>query len=239
MFYALTEKEAYFAEKVSIFIALGPVTTLAHCRSTLLNIIANNDELLIDFCEAFGIYEFFPANWIDSALFGLVCGLLPPICEFGVQIFADEDTSLDDSTRLNVYMGHFPSGTSLKCLDHYAQSIQTDAFRRYDYGGSDNMIIYGQENAPDIDLTKLKGDVPIAMFVGQKDELATTIDNEWAYSQMTDAVIFYNEYNLGHLSFMVAKDMSYFTVDALYLLKTYSPKIHISPNNSGDYQKFA
>jgi hypothetical protein len=59
------------------------------------------------------------------------------------------------------------------------------------------------------------------MFVGQADELADAIDNEWAYSQMSKAVFFYHEYNLGHLSFMVAKDMSYFTVDAMAIINRY------------------
>jgi len=47
---------------------------------------------------------------------------------------------------------------------------------------------------------------------------------------MEDAVIFYKEYPMGHLTFMVGNDMSYFSEDALSLLQTYSPKIHISPN---------
>lgn len=61
------------------------------------------------------------------------------------------------------------------------------------------------------------------MFVGQADELADTTDNEWAHSQMERAVVYYHEYNLGHLSFLVGKDMSFFTVDAMYLLNKYQP----------------
>jgi len=41
---------------------------------------------------------------------------------------------------------------------------------------------------------------------------------------MTKAVIFYHEYNLSHLSFMVAKDMSFFTVDAMYLINQHHSK---------------
>ena len=143
MFYALVENEEYYKDKVSIFIALGPVVRLSYCRSELLTIVANNDALLKDFCEAFGIYEFFPASWLDSTLFKLICGVLPPICELGVKLICDEDVSLDDSDRLNVYMSHFPSGTSLKCLDHFGQLTLTDNFYKYDYGTSDNQIVYG------------------------------------------------------------------------------------------------
>ncbi len=48
------------------------------------------------------------------------------------------------------------------------------------------------------------------MFVGSKDELADAKDNEWAKTQLTKSLVFYQEYPLGHLTFMVAKDMSYF-----------------------------
>ena len=56
------------------------------------------------------------------------------------------------------------------------------------------------------------------MLVGKSDELATDIDNEWAEGVMKNAVKFYKEYPLGHLSFMVAKDMSYLTNDVMSLL---------------------
>jgi hypothetical protein len=59
------------------------------------------------------------------------------------------------------------------------------------------------------------------MFVGTHDGLADPLDNEWAHSQIGNAVVFYHEYNLSHLSFMVAKDMSFFTVDAMYLINKY------------------
>lgn len=40
---------------------------------------------------------------------------------------------------------------------------------------------------------------------------------------MTNDVVFYKEYSLGHLSFMVANDMTYFTQDVMSLFKTYHP----------------
>jgi hypothetical protein len=61
------------------------------------------------------------------------------------------------------------------------------------------------------------------MFVGQDDELADQTDNEWAHQALGPAVIFYHEYALGHLSFMVAKEMSWFTVDAMTILSHYHP----------------
>lgn len=60
------------------------------------------------------------------------------------------------------------------------------------------------------------------MFVGTSDELADPIDNELSDTEIP-SIIFYKEYNLGHLSFMIARDMSFFTVDVMNLLYTYHP----------------
>ena len=90
-----------------------------------------------------------------------------------------------------------------------------------DYGSSDNKKIYGQSTPPLIDLQKISK-VPIAMFVGNTDQLATVDDNRWAKTQLA-TLKFYKEYSLGHLSFMIGKDMSYFTVDVMNILKQYHP----------------
>lgn len=62
------------------------------------------------------------------------------------------------------------------------------------------------------------------MFVGTKDKMATLLDNRGAYKQMGEGIVkYYKEYPLGHLAFLTAKDMSYFTIDALAVLQQYHP----------------
>ena len=100
MFYALATNEAYLREKVSIFIALGPVMKLTHCKSSLIKFVAHNEWLLVDTCDLLGIYEFFPANWLDTGAMRLLCGTIPALCEFGDYLIADEDITLDDEGRL-------------------------------------------------------------------------------------------------------------------------------------------
>jgi len=70
---------------------------------------------------------------------------------------------------------------------------------------------------PAIDLKKIR-DVPIALISGTKDHLSTVEDTRWALSQMINHVVFYKEYNLGHLSYFIAKDMSYFSTDVMAIL---------------------
>ena len=60
--------------------------------------------------------------------------------------------------------------------------------------------------------------VPIGLFVGSEDELADATDNEWLKDQLK-TLIHYKEYTLGHLSFLVANDMSYFMNDAVGIIQ--------------------
>ena len=221
MFYALAENEAYFVDKVSIFVALGPVTKLTHCKSGLINVVADFSDVIEPICQDLGIYEFFPADWLTKGLFRTICGYIPDLCKLGIFLIADEDTDLDKDERTQDYLGHFPSGTSLRCLLHYAQIMNNDKFRRFDYDYDTNKKIYGQHTPPEIPLNKISK-VPIALFVGSRDELATSEDNAWNYEQMQKAVVYYKEWTLGHMAFMVAKDMSYF-YEVGKLLNKYHP----------------
>ncbi len=69
----------------------------------------------------------------------LICGVIPAICDFGINIGADEDMSLNDLDRVQVYMGHYPSGTSVKSLAHYGQIIASGEMKRFDYGETKNL----------------------------------------------------------------------------------------------------
>lgn len=82
----------------------------------------------------------------------------------------------------------------------------------------------GQHRNTDlIPIDQINTQVPIAMFVGKDDTLATPTDAEWTRDQIGDAVIHYSLIEGGHLSFMVGKDMSYFTTDVMNLLAEYNP----------------
>jgi len=152
MFYALATNEIYLKNRVNLFVALGPVTKLTHCKSALIQLFATFKVLLVDTCDLLGIYEFFPANWLTTGAMKLLCGTIPALCELGDYLIADEDITLDDESRLQVYMGHFPSGTSLRSLDHYGDILNHDRFEMYNFGKSGNKAHYNSETNPDINL---------------------------------------------------------------------------------------
>ena len=73
-------------------------------------------------------------------------------------------------------------------------------------------------HSKEIPLSEIK-EVPIAIFGGKDDEIADSFDTMWTKEQIGDAVVHYQIINGGHISFLVGKDMSYFSEDVMSLLE--------------------
>lgn len=143
------------------------------------------------------------------------------------------DPSTDYMGRSDVYASNLPSGASVKDFIHYGQLVHTNepVFKRYDYGSDElNMLYYNQTTVPDYDLSLL--DFPIAMFGGKNDILADLGDVEWLHGQLSKTVVFYHQYNMGHSTFAIGKDMSFFEVDAMSVLNHYNNKCSPETANS-------
>jgi len=129
--------------------------------------------------QTFGVYELFPAGFATSAMARIFCGTIPAICELGISFISDSDPSVDSEARFAVFAGHFPSGTSLRCLAHYGQLVNNGGFSRYDFEDEDeNKEHYGQPTAPIIDVASIKN-IPIAFYSGSLDELGDPKDTKW------------------------------------------------------------
>ena len=55
------------------------------------------------------------------------------------------------------------------------------------------------------------------------DEIVNTTDLRLAASKMKESVVYYQEYPLGHGSFQMAKNMSFFTHDVMEYILKYHP----------------
>ena len=53
------------------------------------------------------------------------------------------------------------------------------------------------------------------LLSGDKDGLADPTDVAWLSEQLGDNVVFERQYSLYHPTFVMAKDMSFFSVDAV------------------------
>jgi len=79
------------------------------------------------------------------------------------------------------------------------------------------MKIYGQGKPPAYPLENIV-DFPVALFGGSLDVLGHPTDVDWLNQKLGETVVFYKTYYLGHMSFAIAKEMTWFAEDAVNLL---------------------
>ena len=217
-FYSMAKDNAWLAKRVKVFAALGPVVRIDHCTSELLQIGSLRPQIL-DLPKKIGVNELFPANWVVTGTMTVLCGTLPQICNLGMKLISDDMPSLNNQKSTKLYFRRFPSGSSVKTLAHYAQEIHNHFFEEFDYGEEQNLRQYGQSWPPILDLT-ITNDIPVGLFVGDGDKLATVKDNHWLKGQLHNNLKFYKEYHMGHLSFMIGQDSSY-VQDLITFLDNY------------------
>ena len=230
MFVALSMNYQYFAERINLFIAEAPVAKTFNTKSKLLKELSKFSNLIEDILvDDFGLYNFVMPNWWESEAMALFCSHYIDICDSFFELTADEDTSVDNMGRIKTLMTHFPAGSGYRCVVHYSQLMQTDKFQRFDFGIDENQLRYGQNEPPFYDLDMLRGEVPIAFFAGSLDELADETDVQWLYEQLGEEnVVYYQTFELGHLTFGEALDMSWFQNDGLDLLSKYATNEAVS-----------
>jgi hypothetical protein len=73
-----------------------------------------------------------------------------------------------------VITGHYPAGTSLMNFRHFEQYYHTGKFAKFDWGPEINMKKYNQTTPPIYNVSNI--DVPVHLFVGRYDRLATVKD---------------------------------------------------------------
>jgi hypothetical protein len=66
--------------------------------------------------------------------------------------------------------------------------------------------------------------VPLGLFVGSVDVLGDVTDERWLLANVQSTVVHYKEYeDFDHATFAIAKDMSFFQVELVDLIKKYNP----------------
>lgn len=176
-----------YSEKVSLFIGYGPIGNITH--------IKNPVRLVMPFVPTLMklVYPFTQAGFLGSThglrqLFTAACRFLGSIpCDVGFVLTGTSSPEQLNKTRIPVYLGHFPIGTSVQNFLHFYQIYKAKNLVMYDHGEAENRRRYGQVTPPPYPLERIK--IPIALFSGQGDILADTADvSDLAYRLGTSLV---------------------------------------------------
>lgn len=93
-------------------------------------------NIIVSALEKLNMYNFSPQN--VPALIGSwgVCQVFNgAFCNYFLSVFADADITEDNTESYAMLWSHFPTGTSIKCMEHYGQLInaEVEKFQRFDY----------------------------------------------------------------------------------------------------------
>jgi pimeloyl-ACP methyl ester carboxylesterase len=208
LFSALTYNTEYFTSRLNSFVALGPVTSMENVGSGLVKIVAESrvDKIL----EFLNINELLNNPEAVTKLQVTLCKYVDILCSGILNLIADLNPKYDDMDRFIVFISHFPSGSSLKSVQHFSQSIRKKNFAPY------------KSDSP-YDLKNIKN-IPIGLFVGRQDLLATVLDNRnlKAALESNDVIKFYKEYDdMGHSTFFLS-GTNHHVDDLLNFLEKYN-----------------
>jgi len=116
----------------------------------------------------FGERAFLPSTDALRRLLPAACARSPWACESVVCMVTGcepSDQALYNRTRWPVYVSHYPSGTSVRNMLHWGQSVRKGTMSMYDYGSeAANMDEYGQPSPPAYNLSSIDPTVRIAML---------------------------------------------------------------------------
>ncbi|NXD78385.1 LICH hydrolase, partial [Halcyon senegalensis] len=156
------------AQKIKMFFALAPAVTMKYVRSPVLKI-----SFLMD--RQFKLLQFLLGRMDISLRIKKLWRFLPQLCRYPLLhkpcanllfLMSGYNEKNLNMTRLDVYMSHFPDGTSVKTAIHWMQVIKSGEFKAFDYG-SENPAVYHQETPPFYQVEDMP--VPTAVWSGGED----------------------------------------------------------------------
>jgi len=201
--FAAFSTNAALAAKINLFVALAPVAFLGNIGTTLLSALASVPEDLI--YDVLGNKSVLASSTDVNDILPFLCQLVPDICENGLCLIAGcESFGNVNQSRFDVYMAHFPFGSSVNNLVHYAQSVDSNLYQEFNFGSKGNMQHYNQSTPPLYPLQKL---IPKALiYYGELDLLADPTDVKHMLQIITTSVQATCITNYGHADFVWGED---------------------------------
>lgn len=111
MFHALSNVPDYWEDKMSLFVALAPVSQISHTTNPMFKYLSYAVNEVVDAADLLRIYEVLGP---DAALATkALCSIAVKFCKLAEDFLITHDSSYDNTDRFQVYMGHFPAGASV------------------------------------------------------------------------------------------------------------------------------
>ncbi|XP_015722333.1 lysosomal acid lipase/cholesteryl ester hydrolase-like [Coturnix japonica] len=189
------------AKRVKVFFALGPVTTCTYAIGPLMKLAklpAAMLRLIFGWKGALHQIGFMQGPVTQ------MCANSDKFCGKVLCYIAGGDIENLNTSRIDVYVGHSPAGTSAQNIIHWHQVFYADRFQAYDYGSKENMKKYNQTTPPAYEIEKIS--TPIAVWSGGQDKFADFRDMAKLLSRINNLCYHKHFPDWGHLDFIWGHD---------------------------------
>ncbi|XP_012628403.1 lipase member N [Microcebus murinus] len=162
------------AQRIKMNFALGPVISFKYPTGIFTNLFLLPNSMLKAFFGTKGVLLEDKKKKTPSTK---ICNnkILWLICSEFLSLWAGYNKKNMNMSRMDVYVSHAPSGSSMQNILHIKQLYRSNEFRAYDWGSeAENMHHYNQSRPPLYDLSAMK--VPTAIWAGGEDVLVTPQD---------------------------------------------------------------
>ncbi|KFO89799.1 Lipase member M, partial [Buceros rhinoceros silvestris] len=192
------------AQKIKLYFALAPVTTIKYARSPATKLLYLPEKLLRGLL---GKREFLPQIKCLRRLIVPVCThrAFARLCRKVFFSLGGCNLKNIDMNRINVYIAQTSAGTSVQNILHWSQEARSGNFQAYDWGSlKKNMEKYQQATPPLYNVGEMT--VPNAVWTGEQDLLADPKDADILLSQIQSLIYHKRIPEWAHLDFIWGLD---------------------------------
>ncbi|XP_013185244.2 lipase 3-like [Amyelois transitella] len=208
-FYVMTSMRPEYNDKIAFMVCLSAVVFMSHVRSPLIQLISPFENDVEALAELVGGYEVAPRDAFIDALTSTFCGspeLAELFCESIIYVLSGFNYPQLNASVLPVIYSHYPAGSSIYQLVHYAQETNSGKFGRFDYGVTGNLAKYNAIVPPNYPLDKVR--CPMAIFYSNNDWLTSAPDIVTFLKQLPNVIEFYHVpcASFMHFDYIFGKD---------------------------------
>nr|XP_018897743.1 PREDICTED: lipase 1-like [Bemisia tabaci] len=209
MFYVFASTRPEYNEKIALSFSLAPIAFVSHMSlGGTTKPLANNARNIAQMFQKQGIMEILPRrNWLSKVMSSFCAQKnYQPFCLWYTFTITGPDPTQVNPETFPLFASHFPSGTSAKTLQHFAQSLLSGDFRMFSYGKAKNLEVYGTELAPQYNLSLITS--PVSLHYSSNDFLSHPADVNILASKLPNLIGKFKVpfKNFNHVDYLWARD---------------------------------